>query len=83
MTPDQQTQLNTKLEDIQHSLWEFKVPQLSTLDDLDANQLIATTRMKLHLIDLEFMTLYKLMQTFVSVPRAARPAVPTIDDLEI
>lgn len=83
MTPQQQHTLNVTLLDIQQKLHDFTVPLLYTLDDLDANQLIATTRMKLHLIDLEFMSLYKLMATFVTMPRAPRPGVPTIDDLEI
>jgi hypothetical protein len=88
MTPSQRDQLNAKLIEIQQALYDFDVLLLvDSLDDLAANQLIASTRMKLHLIDLEFMSLYKLMATFnpthpLPSPTAPRK-VPTLDDLEI
>jgi hypothetical protein len=84
MTPDQQQQLNTRLLEIQQRLNNFTIPILTTLNDLDANHRIAETRLLLHTIDLEFMALYKLMHTFVTIPRQspAPKAALSIDDLE-
>jgi hypothetical protein len=83
MTPDQQNLLNTKLQDIATQLRDFQPTFIATTDDFEANQTIANMRMRLHLIDMEFFSLYRLMENFKeNRPRKHQPT-PTIDDLLI
>jgi hypothetical protein len=82
MTPDQQNLLNTKLQEIAAQLRDFPFALITTTNDFEANQTVASMRMRLHLIDMEFFSLYRLMENFKENRPRPKPT-PTIDDLLI
>jgi hypothetical protein len=85
MTPDQQNLLNDKLDEVEAMIRDLEIPMLKTTNDIDANNIIAATRMRLHLIDIELFSLYRLMENFHDSNRPKREpkSEPTIDDLLI
>lgn len=89
MTEEQTQELTQKLREIETLIQSIKL--LDTYDltsDEQANLAIVAGRMRIHNIDLQLFSCFRMMERFRDSIRPSpvarmRPAAPTIDDLEI